>query len=648
MRILTNTISLLLLPALLLAQQPFICSGDFFLSLTDFGVSTQFYHVRIDSNTGNATFDAFDNLSTVPLNAIGYRSTDNLIYAVNPANNQLVQVDATGRVFPLGTLNLDTNFGYFGGDITTDGNTFVLTGNDNRGTKRLVGIDLTNPSFPIIFTHNLSIVGQPVNCTDIAFDPNTGNLYGFDSNGNRLVKIDMITGDIDNTTFPVSNIADRMGALFFNAFGELFGYGSDFSTSTATDLFRLDVQTGIITLEATGPASPGKDGCSCPYTVVLNKSVSQPIASPCTEVLYVFEIANQSSANVPEVDFLDEMPVGLTILEIIENPFGGNTISGVGTNVLEIENMNILGGVNELIIRVEVAEGIQGQLENQAILTNLPPALGGSTLSDDPNTIAQSDPTVLDVVPLFVDLDNQSQAVCNATNVTLTANTVGGVSYLWNDGSTNPTLQVDTTGTYSVRVDSGCEIAFDTITIVKNSLAVDLGEDLEIKLGDSILLTSITNGNGEMVNYSWVDTLENSLSCLDCDQTFARPLFDVDYQLTVTDENGCIASDVIRITVDKSTALYAATAFSPNGDGVNDVFFLQGRGLVTINRLEIFDRWGHQVFKLENGMLNDRKMGWDGRKDDKLVNPAVFVWVAEIELFDGSISFESGEVTLIR
>lgn len=649
MRILKLIIFLIYLPIFLNAQQPFICSGDFFLSLTDFGTHTQFYNVRIDGNTGNATFDAFSTLSNVPLNAIGYRSTDNLIYAVNPTNNKLVQVDVTGAVFPLATLDLDPAYGYFGGDITIDGNIFVLTGNDNLGTKIMIGIDLTSPSYPIAFTHNLSTTGTPINCTDIAFDPGSGRLYGFDSNGNRLVELDINTGAINNSSFPVSGVADRMGALFFNAFGDLFGYGSSFSSSSSTDLFEINTETGAVILRASGPASPGKDGCSCPYTIVLNKSVSQQQVAPCSEVFYIFEIANQSSASVPEVNFLDELPAGLTILEVVDNPFGGNIISGAGTNVLEIENMTILGGVNEIKIRVEVAENIEGTLENQAILTNLPPALGGSTLSDDPNTIAQSDPTVLEVVPLFVNLEDQQEKSCNATNVLLTASTVeGGVSYLWNTGATTSNIRVDTTGTYSVIVDSGCEVAFDTISVINNILEVDLGEDLVLKLGDSILLNPIISGTGDSINYAWIDDLENSLSCLDCDHPFARPLFDINYELHVSDENGCNASDIVRITVDKTSAFYSATAFSPNGDGVNDIFFLQGRGLVTINRMEIFDRWGDKVFSVENGMLNDKSKGWDGRKNEKDLSGGIYIWVAELEYFDGTVEIESGELTLVR
>ncbi|MFK7936950.1 MAG: hypothetical protein AB8G22_25775, partial [Saprospiraceae bacterium] len=348
LQFLRNTLLYLLLTTPLAAQVPFECTGEFFLSITDFGSSTQFYRVTVDNVTEEATFDGLTNRGNLPLNAIGYRSTDNFIYAINPATNQLVQVDASGSVFPLSVVNLAPNYGYFGADITPDGELMVLTGNDNGGSRVLTGIDLTDPTYPVVFTRNLSTTGSIVNCTDIAFQPSTERLFGFDSNAHRLVEINLETGVVNTNLFPISNVADRMGALFFNAFGELFGYGNAFGSPTATDFFGIDTETGEITVNATGPSAPGKDGCSCPYTFILNKTVSQPFAFPCTEVLYTFRIGNQGT-DIPDARIIDEMPVGLRITEIVENPFGGNILSGVGTNTLDIENITILNGDNELV-----------------------------------------------------------------------------------------------------------------------------------------------------------------------------------------------------------------------------------------------------------------------------------------------------------
>lgn len=634
--------------SLLIAQQPFVCAGDFYLSLSDFNGSSQVYSVSINPTSGDVDFNALPNTAGTTLNAIGYRSTDNFIYALDPLWNRLYRIDATGVATLLTTPNLDPSYGYYGAEITPDGNHYILLGNNNTGSRIIVAIDLTSPTYPIAYTRNLTFSNGSINSSDIAFDPLTGQLYAFDSGDNRLVTIDLDTGMVDNSTFPSNTVAEKMGALFFNAFGDLFGYGESFSSNTARELYRIDIETGEVSLQATGPPAIGKDGCSCPYTVNLNKTVSQSFAYPCTEVFYTFEIANQSANPQVGLDFLDELPTGLTIMEIVENPFGGMVESGVETSILSIKDITVPGGINELIIRVRIDENTMGILENQAMLMGLPAALGEVALSDNPATLAQSDPTILEVVPLFVDLQNQQAQICKGESFTINAAQYGGVDYIWNDGSTGSTLTIDSAGLYTVTVTNGCEIVIDSVHITENTLFLELGEDQEILLGDSIVFAPQIFTSGRSLSYTWTAILENSLTCNNCMSPSSRPFFDNTYQLFVSDENGCEASDEIRITVNKFRGVYAPTAFSPNNDDNNDRFFLQGRSYVKINYLNIYDRWGNLVFNKENHFINESKQGWDGTFQGKVLNPAVFVWTAELEYLDGVVEFKSGEVNLFR
>lgn len=91
-------------------------------------------------------------------------------------------------------------------------------------------------------------------------------------------------------------------------------------------------------------------------------------------------------------------------------------------------------------------------------------------------------------------------------------------------------------------------------------------------------------------------------------------------------------------------------AFSPNGDGRNDYFtlFADNGQIVSIRRLSIFDRWGNQVFLREDLSPNVEMQGWDGRYKGELMGPAVFVFVAEVELVDGRVILERGGLTLLR
>jgi gliding motility-associated-like protein len=64
--------------------------------------------------------------------------------------------------------------------------------------------------------------------------------------------------------------------------------------------------------------------------------------------------------------------------------------------------------------------------------------------------------------------------------------------------------------------------------------------------------------------------------------------------------------------------------------------------------LEIFDRWGNMVFKANNIEPNDPLLGWDGTFKDKPMNPAVFAYIAQVELINGATVNKKGDITLIR
>ena len=66
-----------------------------------------------------------------------------------------------------------------------------------------------------------------------------------------------------------------------------------------------------------------------------------------------------------------------------------------------------------------------------------------------------------------------------------------------------------------------------------------------------------------------------------------------------------------------------------------------------VNTFQIYDRWGAQVFQAQNFIPNDPTFGWDGKFKAKKLNPAVFIYFAEIEFIDGSTQLFKGDLTLI-
>jgi len=140
---------------------------------------------------------------------------------------------------------------------------------------------------------------------------------------------------------------------------------------------------------------------------------------------------------------------------------------------------------------------------------------------------------------------------------------------------------------------------------------------------------------------------------LDCDTcliaTIDTALNTTFYKLVAADTSGCTDVAFFRIYVDKEPHVYIPNIFTPNNDGENDLFTIFGdlNQVVKIKSFQIYSRWGEQVFEQYN-FVPDGKTGWDGRHRGNELNPAVFVWYAEVEFIDGNVVLYKGDVTLSR
>ena len=132
------------------------------------------------------------------------------------------------------------------------------------------------------------------------------------------------------------------------------------------------------------------------------------------------------------------------------------------------------------------------------------------------------------------------------------------------------------------------------------------------------------------------------MSCVSCAQPIASPSESTWYFVTVTNANGCQATDSIFVEVDPSSSLYIPNIFSPNDDGNNDVYLVRGKG-ISLFLLQIYNRWGQLVFE-----SNDIENGWDGTKDGNPFNQGVFVYKITATMSSGKKINETGNVTLIR
>ncbi|MCB9082390.1 MAG: choice-of-anchor L domain-containing protein [Lewinellaceae bacterium] len=140
------------------------------------------------------------------------------------------------------------------------------------------------------------------------------------------------------------------------------------------------------------------------------------------------------------------------------------------------------------------------------------------------------------------------------------------------------------------------------------------------------------------------------LSCSDCLNPKLIALDAGTLRIKVTDVFGCTGGAVMLIKLDKQLDLFVPTAFSPNGDGINDrlVVYANTRQIRRIVGFRIFNRWGTQVYALQDFLPNDELIGWDGIFQNNRLRPDVFAYWIEVELTDGTTLVRRGQVNLIR
>ena len=204
-------------------------------------------------------------------------------------------------------------------------------------------------------------------------------------------------------------------------------------------------------------------------------------------------------------------------------------------------------------------------------------------------------------------------------------------------------------GQYLARAEDsyGCRYELGALLIEEpGQLLVRLPPDTTIQLGKPIRIQALTNQGGDL-SFGWNPSQD--LDCDDCDSPVASPPYSIRYEVTVRDSNGCVAEDDIMIFVNRKRNVYIPSAFSPNGDGKNDRFYIFGdETVVQIRSFQIFNRWGEPVYEIYGFPPNDPAFGWDGAFRGEPMNPAVFAYVAEVEFSDGEVALFKGDVTLAK
>ena len=243
------------------------------------------------------------------------------------------------------------------------------------------------------------------------------------------------------------------------------------------------------------------------------------------------------------------------------------------------------------------------------------------------------DDSMTQLVTMIVELPTplvSDGVICPGESLTLDA-TSNVSAYLWSNGATTPTITVSTGGTYIVEVFTADCYGTDTVDVIEApeyELSYELNAcpnehlDLAIPLtGQSY--TWSTGGNGQVEHV----------------------IGDGEYIFTVVDFLGCPHTDTVTVhALDDDALLFAPNAFTPNGDGVNDVFAISGFGEEAIE-LMIFDRWGEQLYT-----TTELSRPWDGKYAGGLVKQDVYVYKLKYNAHcdQGNEKLVYGHVSVLR
>ena len=637
------------------AQKPFDCNGRIYRVLEEQGGST-FQEILIDRETEQADFVDLSFFNSLKINGIAYRPEDNLIYGVLLETPYvLCRIDADYKIERLADLPLPSNLLFVSGDISPDERYLVLLGYsaDEKGNL-LALVDLESPTYETkIMPASKTNPDEYVYCADIAFHPTLDVLFGFEHSERRLITIDINTGLIDNTSYPTTDVIDgNVPSIFFDAFGNLFGIGSDQGAFSNRNLYLLDTETGSASIYEEMSFERNQDACSCPFKVELLNRVSSRRAYPCSYLDFEFTVLNRTDRDQTDLILKDTFPDGTIIVAMDELPFLADVISSVGTNILHIQDIDLPIGKFRFRLTLEIPEGAPSQtIYNRAYLDNVILTSLTETeiiLSDDPETVQPDDPTFFMIDDLIVDFAGSDSVVCEGQSLVLSSGIEGAPAYNWSTGETSEKVTITSPGLYSVTVTTLCEEASGSFFVRSGDISVDLGDDMTVEAGTMLELHPRVSSDVPVQYFFWEEFPQNgSLSCLTCREPMAQPKEDSEFRLTVENIWGCKARDALQVKVD-GVQLYIPNVFSPNGDGHNDRFFLQGQFDYQIIFLTIFDRWGNLVFENRNILANDPGAGWDGTLESRFLNPGVFVWIAEIRPLDGTTQMIGGDLTLVR
>lgn len=348
-----------------------------------------------------------------------------------------------------------------------------------------------------------------------------------------------------------------------------------------------------------------------PNQFLSSTTIANPIANPPVTTTYMVSITDTNGCVVTDT-------ITLNVLQLLQADFVNSFNPCIVPSQINFVNTSS----NSVSYFWDFGDGnTSTDVDPQHVYTS-PGTYTITMIATDSSTCNISD-TAIYTVTIFEPLQitvSPGDTLCTGTTTPLFVN--GGETYQWfppssfNDPtSATPIATLNGTTTYMVIATdtNGCtDTGYVDIAIFPPAI-IDAGNDQIYDIGPGQPLNgNVPSGS----NFYW--TPPDGLSCTDCLNPIAEPTQNTTYYLYYTDEYGCTYVDSVLVQV--TSSLYVPNAFSPNGDGKNEVFKPISVNLSSYE-LFIFDRWGQLIMRTSN-----TEDYWDGKFKGVKCPIDVYVW----------------------
>jgi gliding motility-associated-like protein len=374
-------------------------------------------------------------------------------------------------------------------------------------------------------------------------------------------------------------------------------------------------------------ASGGSEYSWSPTTFLDNPSVSNPTVTPDTDITYEVTVSTEQGC---------EGTASIQVILLEGPPVLSGETDYATCNSTAVE-LDVSGGVNYSWLPVE-------GLSNPSISN--PTANPSSETVYTVTSTNQCGAASLDILVRteFIDISLTTDSIgCFLTPIGVSV-TGGATTYRWqpenlfaDPHAENTSVEILETTEISVIGfnEDGCFDIETRLIRIYPRQPIYLGLDEVIPFGGEATIEAFSN-----YLITWVDS--PYLSCLDCDNPTASPPETSTFYATIETADGCIETDSILVTVTGN--MYVPNAFTPDGDGINDLFKAQGIDIIEF-RMQIFDRWGELIY-----ISNSIDDGWNGSSPDSdyYAPSGTYPYRIVAREHTGEVFELKGMVTLIR